>query len=72
MHNGVQSGLKAHEFRKFATLPTRAGQHFEIALDVHPGDQQDVDLLRKDSWTIVNPAGVASDPFSFRRYVQAS
>jgi hypothetical protein len=37
-HNGVQSGLKAHEFRKFATLPTRTGQRFEIALALHPAD----------------------------------
>ena len=71
-HNGVQSGLKAHEFRKFATLPTRTGQRFEIALAVHPDDQPDVDRLRGDGWTVVNPASVASDPFAFRRYIQSS
>ena len=71
-HNGVQSGLKAHEFRKFVTLPARTDQRFEIALDVHPADQQDVDLLRRNGWATVDPADVASDPFAFRRYVQDS
>jgi hypothetical protein len=71
-HNGIQAGSKAHEFRKFVTLPTRVDQRFEIALDVHPADQPDIDLLRGNDWTIVAAADVASDPFGFRRYIQES
>ena len=71
-HNGVQFGLKAHEFRKVVTLPTLTSQRFEIALDVHPADQQDIDLLRSNAWALVDPACVASDPFTFRNYIQTS
>lgn len=71
-HNGVQSGVKAHEFRKFATIPTLASPHFEVALDVHPADQRDVDLLRRNDWTVVDPVGVTADPAAFRRYIQES
>jgi len=71
-HNGVQYGLKAHEFRKFAALPTRTTEAFEIALDVHPADRQDVDLLREHGWTIADPRSVAADPFTFREYVRRS
>jgi hypothetical protein len=71
-HNGVQYGLKAHEFRKFAALPTRTAERFEIALDVHPADRQDVDLLRQHGWTIADPKSVAADPFAFRDYVRCS
>jgi hypothetical protein len=71
-HDGVQYGLKAHEFRKFVALPVLTGQPFEVALAVHPADRQDVELLRRNAWTVVDPKSVACDPFEFRRYVQQS
>ncbi len=64
--------MKAHEFRKFVTLPTLTGHDFEIALDVDPADRQDVDALRDHDWRVVDPRAVAGDPFAFRRYIQDS
>jgi hypothetical protein len=71
-HDGVQYGLKAHEFRKFVALPLLTGQPFEIALAVHPADRPDVESLRTHAWTVVDPKSVAGDPFTFRSYVQDS
>jgi hypothetical protein len=71
-HNGVQYGLKAHEFRKFVALPILTGQPFEIALAVDPADQPDVESLQRHGWRVVDPKSVACDPFTFRRYVQES
>jgi hypothetical protein len=71
-HDGRTLGLKAHEFRKFVTLPMLTGHDFEIALDVDPADHQDVDALRNHDWRVVNPRAVAGDPFAFRRYIQES
>jgi hypothetical protein len=71
-HDGRTLGLKAHEFRKFVTLPTLTGHDFEIALDVDPADRQDVDTLRDHDWRVVDPRAVAGDPFAFRRYIQES
>lgn len=71
-HAGHTFGLKAHEFRKFIALPGHAAQTFEIALDIHPADAQDLDLLRTHGWQIVDPKIVVRDPLAFRRYVQAS
>jgi hypothetical protein len=71
-HNGLQFGLKAHEFRKFATLPTLTGHPFEIALEVDPADRPDVESLQRNAWRIVDPRSVAGDPFMFRRYIQES
>ncbi len=71
-HDGVQYGLKAHEFRKFASLPLSSPQAFEIALSVDPADGGDVQALRRSGWRLVDPKAVACDPFSFRRYVQGS
>jgi len=70
--NGVQFGLKAHEFRKFVALPTFSDQAFEIALDVHPADRRDIDSLLANHWRLADPGVVAVDPFRFRDYVRRS
>lgn len=69
---GTTFGLKVHEFRKFVELPERIAQSVELALDIHPGDQKDLDLLRRHGWQIADPARVVPDPLSFRSYVQSS
>jgi hypothetical protein len=71
-YGGKRYGLKVHEFRKFAELPRRAPQQFEVALDIHPADGKDLDLLRGHGWRVVDPRAVVPDPGAFRRYVQTS
>jgi hypothetical protein len=65
-------GLKVHEFRKFVALPGRTRQRFELALDIHPADARDLNLLHRHDWRLVDPKVVARDPEAFRRYVQTS
>jgi hypothetical protein len=65
-------GVKAHEFRRFTGLPTRSDCTFEIALEVDPADQRDVEALRASGWHIVDPKSVVPDPLTFREYVQHS
>jgi hypothetical protein len=71
-HEGRTYGLKVHEFRKFLDLPRRSGEAFEIALDIHPADDKDLEALREHRWQIVDPRSVAGDPDDFRAYVQSS
>ena len=71
-YGGKTFGLKVHEFRKFIELPRRLQQTFEIALQIHPADARDLDLLRANGWQIADPRAAAADPFRFRRYVQQS
>jgi hypothetical protein len=65
-------GLKAHGFRKVIELPRRARQRFQLALRIHPAERDDLDLLARHGWELVDPDAVAFDPDSFRRYVQRS
>jgi hypothetical protein len=65
-------GQKVHQFRKFIAIPTLAEGQFEIALDIHPEEVNDLCLLRKHGWRLKDPREVARDPLSFRRYVQES
>ena len=70
---GRSYGLKAHEFRKIATLPTRAPDHrFEIALAIHPAEIADRALLTTNGWQLAEPRREAGTPQAFRRYVQGS
>ncbi|MGQ0762597.1 MAG: glycosyltransferase [Acidobacteriota bacterium] len=65
-------GLKVHEFRKFIELPQRSSQKFEIALNIHPADEKDMQSLRHNGWQLVDPKEAAGDPLAFQRYVQKS
>jgi len=69
---GRTYGLRAREFRKFAALPQHCGARFELALDIHPGDAADVDLLRSHGWSLVAPADAAGDPWRYRDYIGQS
>jgi hypothetical protein len=71
-YQGTRYGPKGHEFRKFIDLPGRATGTFEVALDIHPADEDDLALLRENRWELVDPRQVARDPLTFRAYVQGS
>jgi hypothetical protein len=65
-------GLRVHEWRELAPLPSLSDQSFEVALDIDPSDEADVELLRSNSWSLVDPLLVAGDPWAYQRYVQGS
>lgn len=65
-------GVKAHEFRKFVALPTLSDYVFEIALEVDPADQRDVDSLHAHRWRVLDAKSVVCDPWAFRDYIQQS
>jgi hypothetical protein len=71
-HGGRHYGLRVHQFRRFAGLPRMAGGCFELALDIHPADAADAELLRDGGWSLVDPHRVAATPAAYRRYLQGS
>jgi hypothetical protein len=71
-YRGVTYGLRVHECRKFAELPRRSDQSFELALDIDSADAKDIELLRSHGWSLTDPSAVADDPSTYRQYVQGS
>jgi len=70
---GRATTLKHHQFRRFAALPERVdGVLMELALDIHPEDAADLELLRGHGWKVVDPREVAPTPAAFREYVRGS
>jgi hypothetical protein len=71
--DGREMSLKHHQFRRFATLPEQVeGVELELALDIHPGDAADLELLREQGWKLVDPREAAGTPAAFRDYVRRS
>jgi hypothetical protein len=71
-YQGRSFGSKVYQFRKYAGLPSRVSGTFEIALDIHPGDAKDREMLCRNSWKVADPRRCAGDPMAFQRYVQES
>jgi hypothetical protein len=71
-HQGRTYGLKVHEFRKCIDLPRRVDADFELALDIHPNEVNDLALLRDNGWRLTDPGREASTPEAFRAYVRNS
>jgi hypothetical protein len=71
-YNGHRYGLRVHEFRRFASLPTLADADFELALEIDDADRADSDLLRRGRWRLVDPRRVASHPRLYQAYIQRS
>jgi hypothetical protein len=70
--DGRQLGSKVHQFRAFASLPSRARGCFEMALAIDPHEHADRSLLAAQGWSVVDPAPAAGTVDAFRRYVQGS
>jgi hypothetical protein len=71
-YEGRRYGLRVHEFRKFADLPRATDAHFELALDIHPAETADLDLLEDRGWALVDPLAVGDTTDSYRRYIEGS
>jgi hypothetical protein len=68
---GRTFGQKAHEFRKFIELPQRTGHTFEIALDIHSAETNDIAQLERNGWHLTSPSQLAL-PDAYQGYIQSS
>jgi hypothetical protein len=71
-YEGRRFGLRAHELRKLLPLPTLVEDELELALDIDPADRSDIEALLENGWELSDPAVVASDPSTYRNYIEAS
>jgi hypothetical protein len=70
--DGRRYGLRVHEFRRFAALPTLVDVGFEVALDIHEDEVADLSLLRTNGWRLSAPEAVAPDLRSYRAFIAGS
>jgi hypothetical protein len=71
-YEGRIYGLRVHEFRRFLELPQRTNVAFEVALDIHETERDDLRRLKEGDWALTDPMIVAGDPWRYRDYVAGS
>lgn len=71
-HEGIFFGQKAHSLRPLMSLPTLTNERFEIAISIHPGEVKDLAELRRNGWTLLDPARVAHTPSAYREFITTS
>jgi hypothetical protein len=69
---GATYGLRAHELRRFAELPSLCQAPFEIALDIDPADAADAERLRAGGWGLADAAAIGAELETYRAYIQSS
>jgi hypothetical protein len=62
---------KRTAFGPFLDLPLVTGCDVELALDLHPNDDQR-SRLEEHGWRVVNAHAIASTPWDYQRYIQNS
>jgi hypothetical protein len=69
---GETWGQKDVEFLKFADLPRKTAQKFEIAMGMGPGMKRPTEMLQRQGWQIIEPAEHLPDPWTYREYLRRS
>jgi hypothetical protein len=71
-YEGKHFGQKVHSWRRLFDIPRETSQRLEPALEIHPGDANDLRELIAHGWRILDPSVVASDPDKYRHFVSTS
>jgi hypothetical protein len=69
---GVFYGQKAHSLRHLIELPRRSREQFVLALDIDPGEVDDLRALRDGGWQLADPRVVASSAEAYRAFIAGS
>jgi hypothetical protein len=63
---------KRNSFLSFIDVPLITGLEMELAANITRGETDDRAILAANSWGLVHPHNIASDPWSYRVYIQGS
>jgi hypothetical protein len=71
-YSGHSYGQRAHEFRKFFSLPRLTDARFELAFDIDASDAADIEDIQAHGWNLIPPSTVSATPQAYRAFIQAS
>jgi hypothetical protein len=69
---GAFHGQKAHSVRELIGLAKRSPERFELALAIHADEHQDLRLLERNGWRIVDASAVAGGTGAYREFISSS
>lgn len=71
-HGGIRYGQRAHSLRELIQLPKVSPSRFQLALGIHPDEEQDLAALRANGWGLLDPHVVAGTPETYAEFVRGS
>jgi predicted SAM-dependent methyltransferase len=71
-YGGRRLGLRAHELRRFMSLPSLLDADFELALDIDPADRRDARALAQNGWRLHDPRVAAGTLAGYQSFVRGS
>lgn len=72
IYNGEWYGGKREEFLGFLRVPLEAERELELALVVGQEDYEDLGVLLRHGWRVLDPYVCAGDAHAYREYIQRS
>jgi hypothetical protein len=72
IYDGEWYGGKREEFLGFLRVPLEADHDVELALVVGQADYEDLGVLLRHGWRVLDPCACAGDPHSYREFIQRS
>jgi hypothetical protein len=70
--DGVQYGQRVHSMRELRELPELTDERLAPALAIHPDETDDLEMLERHGWDLLDPAAVAGTPDDYRAFVRGS
>ena len=71
-HDNVHYGQKAHSLRPLFALPGHVPVALLLALDIHPGETDDLEALTANGWGLLDPAEMTATPDAYHGFVAGS
>ena len=71
-HGGIAYGQRAHSMRELLELPALGSAGFQLALGIHPDERDDLEALRANGWSLLDPLEVAGSPGRYAEFVRGS
>jgi hypothetical protein len=71
-HRGRRFGQRAHSVRQLAGIADSSTHRFEVAFAIHDDERDDVAMLHRHGWRLLDPRRAAGTPRRYRSFIQDS
>jgi len=71
-HQGSRFGQRAHSLRQLAGIASSSTHRFEVALAIHEDERDDIAMLHRHGWRLLDPKPASGTPSAYRSFVQSS
>jgi hypothetical protein len=71
-YQGRRFGQRAHSMRQLVGIASSSMHRFEVALSIHDDEREDLALLQRHGWRLLDTDRASGTPSAYRRFIQSS